>query len=199
MLSLQERINDIKAIYGKNPNRKPKHHLSKPPRKNLKNPSFSFLFSPSSSPPLSPSSSSSLSPSSSSSSLSPSLSSFDNEYNDWLNQQNYTEETNYKLPSFTGDCNRSDIDKYSGCKTYNCYDRKKNIHSYGYDCDWKQYYDPKAAAKYYYNEQTGEATWVKPDYSFNGGLKKHKSKKLTGRKNKKTKKNLRKKNNKYFI
>ena len=197
MLSLEERIKDIKKIYTPKPKPKPKPPPGKPPSKPIfRLPSFSFLFSP---PSSSSSSSSSLSPSSSSS-LSPSLSSFDNEYNDWLNQQNTTEDTNYKLPSFTGDCNRSGINKYPGCETYYCYDRKKNIHSYGYDCDWKQYYDDKAAANYYYNEQTGEASWVKPDKLYiNGGLKKHKSKKLTGRKNKKTKKNLRKKNNKYFI
>ena len=100
---------------------------------------------------------------------------------EWLNKYDNkkppSEDTTiYKLPSPTTNCNsRSNINEHPGCQTYSCFDRENNVSSYSYDCDWKQYYDTNAMAYYYYNPDTGEARWVKPDGLYiNGGLKKTK-------------------------
>jgi len=197
-VDFSKKIENIKKAYGNNKvNRQKPHPPGGKPLFRL--PSFSSLLSS----PSSPSSSSSpSSPSSSLSSSSPSSSStFSNDDDDWWNnysqEPDYTQETNskdyYKLPSLIGKCNRSSSNEYPGCQTYSCYDIKNNVHNYGYDCEWKEYFDNNAEAYYYFNEQTGEATWTKPTNLYiNGGMKKHrKSKNLRKKTNLKKKTNRR--------
>jgi hypothetical protein len=70
-------------------------------------------------------------------------------------------------------CNRKETDE-SGCVTLSCVDYEKKIFN-SFDkteCakrGWKEYYDDVAKGRYWYNWDTGEATWISP---LGGGRKK---------------------------
>ena len=92
-------------------------------------------------------------------------------------------------------CNRTE-ECESDCLTLSCVDYEKGIFdSFNQvECNptqgWKKYRDDEAEANYWYNHDTGEATWLDP--STRGGKKKSKrygkkrSKKNKSRKNKKS-------------
>jgi len=89
-------------------------------------------------------------------------------------------------------CNRTE-DSNSECLTLSCVDYEKHIFDSftQTDCDvspkgWKKYRDDEAKANYWYNHDTGEATWLDPYYNRGG---KNKSKK-----NKSKRRNVLKKN-----
>jgi hypothetical protein len=96
---------------------------------------------------------------------------------DYLPKKKENSEEYVQLPLITNGCNRSSENTKKGCQSYSCFNRTDHRHYTAYDCDWKKYYDENAKAYYYYNEQTGEATWIKPNSFFNGGRKKHKKSK----------------------
>ena len=88
-------------------------------------------------------------------------------------------------------CNRTE-DSESNCLTLSCVDYEKHIFDSftQTDCDispkgWTKYRDDEAKANYWYNHDTGEATWLDPYYN-RGGKKygKNKSKKYILKKNK---------------
>ena len=68
-----------------------------------------------------------------------------------------------------------DAIKHTDCTT----DAKKN--------DWRMYYDEEAEAYYWYNNETGEATWI-PQKNEGGKSKKRQKKRKTNKK-RKTKRN----------
>jgi hypothetical protein len=84
-------------------------------------------------------------------------------------------------------CNRTE-EGDSDCLTLSCVDYEKGMFNSfkQVDCNipqgWKKYRDDEAQANYWYNHDTGEATWLDP--SNRGGKKKSKK---NSRKNKKTK------------
>jgi|LakMenEpi03Aug12_release.lakeMendotaPanAssembly.Ray.scaffolds.fasta_scaffold1185682_2 hypothetical protein len=71
-------------------------------------------------------------------------------------------------------CTRRE-DSVPGCIVLSCVDYEEGIFN-GFkeiDCDetpegWKKYYDVNAKANYWYNHNTGEATWIDPDSSYYG-------------------------------
>ena len=81
-------------------------------------------------------------------------------------------------------CRRDDIQDDENCIKIKCVDFEKKIfNSFSNDrCEklndeWTKYYDPIAKSNYWYNSETGEATWINP---FSGGKskkKKYKNKK----------------------
>ena len=100
-------------------------------------------------------------------------------------------------------CNRTE-DSDSDCLTLSCVDYEKKIFDSFKQSDcaispkgWKKYRDDEAQANYWYNHDTGEATWLDPYYNRGGKIKskkygKIKSKKYVlkkkSRKNKKSRK-----------
>ena len=81
-------------------------------------------------------------------------------------------------------CNRKDFDE-SGCLTLSCvdYDNKKFNSFNQSECNkptgWVKYFDVKANSYYWYNYDTGEASWINPN---NRGGKKKRSGKTKSKK-----------------
>ena len=84
-------------------------------------------------------------------------------------------------------CNRTEIG--NNCITVSCVDYAREMYNSNTftECinGWSKHWDTSAKGHYYYNKNTGVATWIPPE-GFRGG--KFKIKSTKSRKNKRTKK-----------